>query len=109
MPSQSSRGSAGGCGCHLMDGHRQASDEVQEFGKVQLPVRVDVQLFHHTVDNAWIFLVLGERGQLCVHEYSEFFLGERLAVSFLPSVALEDGQQRLDATLSFGGTHGVPG
>lgn len=55
MPSQSLGGIAGHV---LMAGLGHASDEVQELGKIQQPIGVHVQLLHHTVNDARIFLAL---------------------------------------------------
>lgn len=45
---------------------------------------------------------LCEGGQLCVHEGEELSLGELAVVTVLPSIPLEDRDQRLDAPLGLG-------
>ena len=89
-------------------GFGEAPDQVQKLGKIQLAIAVNVQLFHHAVHNARVFLVLCERCQLCVHEGHEFLLGERSGIPITARIALEDGQERLYASFGLRGANWVP-
>lgn len=42
----------------IVAGHRNAPDEVQELGEVELPITVQIQFLHHPVHNTRVLLIL---------------------------------------------------
>lgn len=48
----------GGLDKGLMASHGQATNEIEKFLEIQLPVTVEVQFLHHAVEDAGVLLVL---------------------------------------------------